>query len=69
MTLRFWHAALRLWGSLTGRMLVVLIPVIGAGSAGVWLVEHDSNGDIDHYGDAAWWAITTELRQQQAQQG
>ena len=56
----FWHAALRIWGSLTGRVLIVLIPaIIGAGSAGVWMVEKDSNGDIDHYGDAAWWAITT----------
>ena len=57
---RFWHAAMRLWGSLTGRVLVVLIPaIVAAGSAGVWLVERDSNGSIDHYGDAAWWAITT----------
>ena len=57
---RFWHATMRLWGSLTGRALVVLIPaVVTAGSAGVWLVERDSNGNIDHYGDAAWWAITT----------
>ena len=55
-----WHAALRLWGGLVGRAVIVVIPVIiAAGSAGVWLVEKDSNGAIDHYGDAAWWAITT----------
>ena len=57
---RLWHAAMKLWGNLTGRVLMVLIPaIVVAGSAGVWLVERDSNGNIDHYGDAAWWAITT----------
>lgn len=57
---RFWHVAIRLWGSLTGRVLVVLIPaIVAAGSAGVWLVERHSNDNIDDYGDAAWWAITT----------
>ena len=57
---RIWHVALRLWGGLAGRAVIVVIPVIlAAGSAGVWLVEKDSNGAIDHYGDAAWWAITT----------
>ena len=55
-----WHAALRLWGGLAGRAVIVVIPVIlAAGSAGVWLLEKDSNGAIDHYGDALWWAITT----------
>ncbi|MYA64302.1 MAG: ion transporter [Acidimicrobiaceae bacterium] len=55
-----WQTALRLWGGLAGRAVIVVIPVIlAAGSAGVWLVEEDSNGAIDHYGDAAWWAITT----------
>ena len=55
-----WHAALHLWGKLTGRVLIALVPVIvAAGSAGVWMVERDSNSNIDHYGDAAWWAITT----------
>ena len=57
---RLWHAALRIWGTLTGRTLLVLLPgVVAAGSAGVWMVERHSNGAIDHYGDAAWWAITT----------
>ena len=56
----FWHAVVRLWGGLIGKALVVVIPaIVGAGSAGVWIVEKDSNGNIDHYGDAAWWAITT----------
>ncbi len=55
-----WHAALRLWGGLAGRAAIVVIPaILAAGSAGVWLLEKDSNGAIDHYGDAAWWAITT----------
>ena len=55
-----WHMALRLWGGLAGRAVIVVIPVVlAAGSAGVWLVEKDSNGAIDHYGDALWWAITT----------
>ena len=55
-----WHAGLRLWGGLVGRSAIVLMPaIIAAGSAGVWVVEKDSNGQIDHYGDAAWWAITT----------
>ena len=55
-----WHVALRLWGGLAGRAVIVVIPVILAtGSAGVWLLEKDSNDAIDHYGDAAWWAITT----------
>lgn len=55
-----WQVALRLWGGLAGRAVIMVIPVVlAAGSAGVWLVEKDSNGAIDHYGDAAWWAITT----------
>ena len=56
----FCHAVVRLWGGLIGKALVMVIPaIVGAGSAGVWIVEKDSNGNIDHYGDAAWWAITT----------
>lgn len=55
-----WQVALRLWGGLAGRAVIVVIPVVlAAGSAGVWLVENDSNDAIAHYGDAAWWAITT----------
>ena len=56
----FWHAVVRLWGGLVGKALVVVIPaIVAAGSAGVWIVEKDSNANIDHYGDAAWWAVTT----------
>ena len=55
-----WHAVVRLWGGLTGKALVVVIPaIVGAGSAGVWMVEKEGNSAIDSYGDAAWWAITT----------
>ena len=54
------HAAQRIWGGLVGRALVVVIPgIIAGGSAAVWMVEKDSNGNIGNFGDAAWWAITT----------
>ena len=49
-----WHAVLRLWEGLAGRAVIVLIPaIIAAGSAGVWIIEKDSNDNLDHYGDAA----------------
>ena len=25
----------------------------------MWIVERDGNGEINSYGDAAWWAVTT----------
>lgn len=47
------------WERAVDAPLLVLALATIPGSAGVWLVERDSNGNIDHYGDAAWWAITT----------
>ena len=58
--MRSWHTVVRLWGGLVGKTLVVVIPaIVAAGAGGVWIVERDGNGEINSYGDAAWWAVTT----------
>ena len=57
---RGWFIVVRVWGRLVGKVVVVAVPaLVAVGAGAVWFVERDSNGAINNYGDAVWWAATT----------